>query len=63
MARYAWSTHGCIYGPAPGQAGLTTQTPLKHLYLAGSAVVGSGVEAAAIAGMHAAHAIRPEPHR
>ena len=60
FARYAWTSAGSIYGPAAGQA-LTTSTPIRDLYLAGSAVMGGGVEAAAIAGIRAANAILPAP--
>jgi phytoene dehydrogenase-like protein len=59
FARYAWSTGGSIYGPAAGQQPLTLKTPIPNLYLAGSGVMGAGVEAAAIAGIHAANAIFP----
>ena len=59
FARYAWSTGGSIYGPAAGQQPLTLKTPIPNLYLAGSGVMGAGVEAAAIAGIHAANAIVP----
>ena len=46
-----------IYGPATGQKRLTIKTPIKNLYVAGSGVMGGGVEAAAIAGIHAANEI------
>ena len=58
-ARYAWTTRGSIYGPAAGQARLTISTPIQNLFLAGSCITGSGVEAAIIAGIHAANAILP----
>ena len=57
FARYAWTTNGSIYGPATGQKRLTIKTPIKNLYVAGSGVIGGGVEAAAIAGIHAANEI------
>ena len=57
FARFAWTTKGSIYGPAAGQKRLTIKTPIKNLYVAGSAVMGGGVEAAAIAGIHAANEI------
>jgi phytoene dehydrogenase-like protein/intracellular septation protein A len=57
FARYAWTTHGCIYGPAAGQNRLTVKTPVPNLYVAGSGVMGGGVEAAAIAGIHVANEI------
>jgi phytoene dehydrogenase-like protein len=57
FARYAWTTNGCIYGPAAGQKRLTIKTPVPNLYVAGSGVMGGGVEAAAIAGIHAANEI------
>jgi all-trans-retinol 13,14-reductase len=57
FARYAWTTNGSIYGPAVGQGRLTVKTPVKNLYVAGSATMGGGVEAAAIAGIHAANEI------
>ncbi|HNB53404.1 MAG TPA: FAD-dependent oxidoreductase, partial [Anaerolineales bacterium] len=57
FARYAWTTNGSIYGPAMGQKRLTIKTPIKNLYVAGSGVMGGGVEAAAIAGIHAANEI------
>jgi phytoene dehydrogenase-like protein len=55
FARYAWTTNGCIYGPAAGQKRLTIKTPVPNLYVAGSGVMGGGVEASAIAGIHAAN--------
>jgi phytoene dehydrogenase-like protein len=57
FARYAWTTSGSIYGPAMGQTRLTVKTPVKNLYVAGSVTMGGGVEAAAIAGLHAANEI------
>ncbi len=57
FARYAWATNGSIYGPATGQKRLTIKAPIKNLYVAGSGVMGGGVEAAAIAGIHAANEI------
>jgi phytoene dehydrogenase-like protein len=57
FARYAWTTNGSIYGPAAGQKRLTVKTPVKNLYVAGSGTMGSGVEAAVIAGIHAANEI------
>ncbi|HEY9152789.1 MAG TPA: NAD(P)/FAD-dependent oxidoreductase [Anaerolineales bacterium] len=57
FARYAWTTNGSIYGPATGQKRLTIKTPVKNLYITGSGVMGGGVEAAAIAGIHAANEI------
>ena len=57
FARYAWTTGGSIYGPAMGQKRLTIKTPVRNLYVAGSGVMGGGVEAAAIAGIHAANEI------
>ncbi len=57
FARYAWTTSGSIYGPAVGQKRLTIKTPLKNLYMAGSGVMGGGIEAAVIAGIHAANEI------
>jgi phytoene dehydrogenase-like protein len=57
FARYASTTNGSIYGPATGQKRLTIKTPIKNLYVAGSGVMGGGVEAAAIAGIHAANEI------
>jgi phytoene dehydrogenase-like protein len=57
FARFAWTTNGSIYGPAAGQKRLTIKTPIKNLYVAGSGVMGGGVEAAAIAGIHAANEI------
>jgi all-trans-retinol 13,14-reductase len=57
FARYAWTTDGSIYGPAVGQSRLTIKTPVKNLYVTGSGVMGGGVEAAAIAGIHAANEI------
>ena len=59
FARYAWTTGGSIYGPATGQKRLTTRTPVRDLYVAGSGVMGGGVEAAVIAGMYAAAEIKP----
>lgn len=57
FARYAWTTNGSIYGPAMGQKRLTIKTPIPNLYVAGSGVMGGGVEAAAIAGIHVANEI------
>ena len=57
FARYACTTNGSIYGPATGQKRLTIKTPIKNFYVAGSGVMGGGVEAAAIAGIHAANEI------
>ena len=57
FARYAWTMDGSIYGPAMGQKRLTIKTPIKNLYVTGSGVMGGGVEAAAIAGIHAANEI------
>jgi phytoene dehydrogenase-like protein len=57
FARFAWTSGGCIYGPATGQARLTVKTPLKNLYVAGSGMMGGGVEAVVIAGIHAANEI------
>lgn len=57
FARYAWTTDGSIYGPATGQQRLTVKTPVKNLYIAGSGTMGGGVEAAVIAGIHAANEI------
>jgi len=57
FARYAWTTNGSIYGPAAGQKRLTIKTPVKNLYLAGSSVMGGGIEAVVIAGIHAANEI------
>ena len=57
FARYAWTTNGSIYGPAAGQKRMTIKTQVKNLYVAGSGVMGGGVEAAAIAGIHAANEI------
>jgi phytoene dehydrogenase-like protein len=57
FARYAQTTDGSIYGPAAGQKRLTIKTPVKNLYAAGSGVMGGGVEAAVIAGIHAANEI------
>jgi phytoene dehydrogenase-like protein/intracellular septation protein A len=57
FARYAWTTNGSIYGPATGQKKLTVKTPVKNLYVAGSGTMGGGVEAAVIAGIHAANEI------
>lgn len=57
--RYAWASGGSIYGPAEGQGRMTVTTPVERLYLAGSGVMGGGVEAAVIAGVMAANAILP----
>jgi phytoene dehydrogenase-like protein len=61
FARYAWTTHGSIYGPAAGQKRLTVKTPIKNLYVAGSGTMGGGIEAAVIAGIHAANEIYLTP--
>ena len=55
--RFAWTTNGSIYGPAAGQTRQTIKTPLKNLYVTGSGVMGGGVEAVVIAGIHAANEI------
>jgi phytoene dehydrogenase-like protein/intracellular septation protein A len=60
FARYAWTTHGSIYGPATGQKRLTIKTPIRNLYVTGAGVMGGGVEAAVIAGIHAANEIYKE---
>jgi len=52
FSRYAWTTGGSIYGPAAGQSRLTIQSPIERLYLTGSAVMGGGIEAAAICGVY-----------
>jgi len=57
FARFAWTTGGSIYGPATGQQRLTVKTPVKNLYVAGSGMMGGGVEAVVIAGIHAANEI------
>jgi phytoene dehydrogenase-like protein len=57
FARYTQATNGSIYGPAAGQKRLTIKTPIKNLYVTGSGVMGGGVEAAVIAGIHAANEI------
>lgn len=57
FARYAWTTDGGIYGSAAGQKRLAIKTPVEYLYLAGSGVMGGGVEAAIISGIHAANEI------
>jgi all-trans-retinol 13,14-reductase len=57
FARYAWTTNGSIYGPAAGQQRLTVKTPVKNLYVAGSATMGGGIEAVVIAGIYAANEI------
>ena len=59
FARYAGTTKGSIYGPATGQKRLTVKTPLKNLYVTGSGVMGGGIEAVVIAGIHTANAILP----
>lgn len=59
FARYAWATGGSIYGPAAGQKTQTIKTPIQNLYMTGSGVMGGGVEAVAIAGIHAANEILP----
>ena len=57
FARFAWSTSGSIYGPAAGQKRLTIKTPVKNLYVTGSGVMGGGIEAVVIAGIHTANEI------
>jgi all-trans-retinol 13,14-reductase len=57
FARYAWSTNGSIYGPATGQKRLTVKSPVKNLYITGSAIMGGGIEAVVIAGIHTANEI------
>ncbi len=57
--RYAWSTHGAIYGTnvAPGRVG--TKSPLPGLLFAGAITDGAGVEAVMISGARAAEALVP----
>lgn len=49
--RYARTDGGGLYGPALGQPLPSRHTPLPGLFLAGSAILGGGVEAAAISGL------------
>lgn len=57
--RYAWSTHGSIYGASlpPGSVG--TKSPLPGLVFAGAVTHGPGVEAVMISGARAAEALVP----
>ena len=59
FARFAWTTSGSIYGPATGQKRQTIKTPVRNFYVTGSGVMGGGIEAAAIAGIHTANEILP----
>jgi len=63
FARYAWTTNSSIYGPAAGQQRLTVKTPIKNLYVAGSGMMGGGVEAVVISGIHAANEIYKNQER
>ncbi|MHB1123206.1 MAG: FAD-dependent oxidoreductase [Ramlibacter sp.] len=57
--RYAWSTHGAIYGAQVPGGPVTTKSPIPGLVFAGAVTHGPGVEAVMISGAHAAEALVP----
>jgi phytoene dehydrogenase-like protein len=55
---YVRSENGSIYGAARGQWCPAVRSPVPGLFLAGAGTAtGPGVEAAALSGLHAAHAV------
>lgn len=58
-ARYAWTTHGAIYGVDHRSGRVGTTTGVHGLVLAGAATHGPGIEAVVISGAFAAEALRP----
>jgi len=59
FARYDRASGGAIYGLARADRLTGAQTPLPGLYVAGSANIGPGAEAAFISGAWTAEAIVP----
>lgn len=57
--RYAWSTHGAIYGANVPIGTIGTKSPLPGLLFAGAITHGAGVEAVMISGARAAEALVP----
>jgi hypothetical protein len=57
--RYAWSTHGAIYGTNLPAGKIGTKSPLPGLLFAGAITHGAGVEAVMISGARAAEALVP----
>jgi phytoene dehydrogenase-like protein len=57
--RYAWSTHGAIYGTKVPTGKVGTKSPLPGLLFAGAITHGAGVEAVVISGARAAEALVP----
>ncbi|RZI43342.1 NAD(P)/FAD-dependent oxidoreductase [Herbaspirillum sp. HC18] len=57
--RYAWSTHGAIYGASSAEGRIGVKSPLPGLLFAGAITHGAGVEAVMISGALAAEALVP----
>jgi phytoene dehydrogenase-like protein len=57
--RYAWSTHGAIYGANLPAGSVGAKSPLPGLVFAGAVTHGAGVEAVMISGARAAEALVP----
>ncbi len=57
--RYAWPTHGAIYGTNLPAGKVGTKSPMPGLVFAGAITHGAGVEAVMISGARAAEALVP----
>ena len=57
--RYAWSSHGSIYGASVPAGSVGTKSPLPGLVFAGAVTHGPGVEAVMISAARAAEALVP----
>jgi phytoene dehydrogenase-like protein len=57
--RYAWSSHGAIYGTNSPAGKVASKSPLPGLAFAGAITHGAGVEAVVISGARAAEALVP----